>query len=84
MILYIRISPRNRETTQRKKIIKELGTIPYEYLHKLVNKKYIVILSYLCITGDFPRWFLTTSPCQGPSVAGMQQGIRKDRALDIV
>lgn len=43
MILYIRISPRNRETTQRKKIIKELGTIPYEYLHKLVNKKYIVI-----------------------------------------
>lgn len=39
MILYIRISPRNRETTQGKKIIKELGTIPYEYLHKLVNKK---------------------------------------------
>lgn len=41
MIIYIRISPRNRETTQRKKIIKELGTIPYEYLHKLVNKKKI-------------------------------------------
>lgn len=42
MIIYIRISPRNRETTQGKKIIKELGTIPYEYLHKLVNKKYIL------------------------------------------
>lgn len=30
----------------KKKIIKELSTIPYEYLHKMVNKKYIVILSY--------------------------------------